>query len=114
MNSREGTKSRDAPAVRPRERGHPARRWSLLGAMLALWVAAPLLAACGGGSQPQIMDGSGEEWRVQGNHCVRENDDGGPVRRVVNRVDPELCGRTVKVRSRDYVRVVPPPGMRSR
>jgi hypothetical protein len=73
-----------------------------------------LLAACGGHGV-QILDDSGETWMAQGNQCVRESDpDDGPRRRVINRVDPELCGRHIKVRSDVYVRVIPPPGTRSR
>jgi hypothetical protein len=71
-----------------------------------------LLAGCGGGNAVQIMDDSGESWVARGDTCVRESEDG-PTRRVINYVDPELCGRHVRHRSPVYVRVLPPPGMRS-
>ena len=71
-----------------------------------------LLAACGG-KGAQIVDDSGETWVARGGACVRQSEDG-PVRRVINRADPELCGRSLKHRSLEYVRVIPPPGMRSR
>jgi len=71
-----------------------------------------LLAACGG-KGAQIVDDSGETWLARGNDCVRQSEEG-PVRRVINRADPELCSRSLKHRSLEYVRVIPPPGMRSR
>ena len=72
------------------------------------------LCGCGGNSgNVEVMDDSGEPWVMRGDTCVRESEEG-PLRRVINRVDPELCGRKLKTRSDVYVRVLPPPGMRSR
>ena len=95
------------PAVLPRP--------LLLGAMLLGSVLLGVgLAGCGGNSgSVEVLDDSGEPWVLRGSACVRESEEG-PMRRVINRVDPELCGRRVKTRSEVYVRVLPPPGMRSR
>jgi hypothetical protein len=72
--------------------GRPA--WSALWALLTL---VALLAACS----------EAEPWRAVGNTCVRASEEG-PLRRVINRVDPELCGRYQKHRSPVYVRIQPP------
>lgn len=80
--------------------------WSaLVGALLL----AVVLSACGSSN---VLDDSGESWVAQGNTCVRQSEEQ-PRSRVINYVDPELCGRSVAHRSPVYVRIVPPPGMRS-
>ena len=67
-----------------------------------------ILTACGGGAQVPLTEGSEGLWTMAGNRCIREViADDGSVMRVINRVDPELCGREAKNRSRNYVRVVP-------
>jgi hypothetical protein len=72
---------------------------------------ALLLAACGD-KGPPIGDDSGLPWVEHNGVCVRQSETG-PLGRVINRVDPELCGRYVKHRPNVYVRIVPPPGTRS-
>jgi hypothetical protein len=89
--------------------------WRLAALRLAqVCVAAGLfvlLAACGS-KGVKVMDDSGEPWLAKGDACVRQSEDGA-TRRVINRADPELCGRSLKHRPLDYVRVIPPPGKRS-
>ncbi len=80
-------------------------RWGA-GSLLALWMGLAL-AACAGNGAVQIVDTSGEEWMMREDHCLRESLEG-PMRRVINRVDPELCGRSVRPRSPVYVRILPP------
>lgn len=46
------------------------------------------------------------QWREENGTCVYESDDA-PKRRVVNTVDPELCGREVKERGPIRLRVPP-------
>ena len=68
-----------------------------------------ILTACAGDTPVQIAEGGQGPWMIAGNSCVREDiDDAGAVRRIINRADPELCGRKAKPRSRNYVRVIPP------
>ncbi len=52
-------------------------------------------------------DGGFNPWVARGDACVRESSEG-PTRRVTNYTDNELCGRTVKHRSKDYLRVEQP------
>jgi hypothetical protein len=101
-----------AAAERATGSGGPRRA-----ALWAVWwlptaLGLGLLAGCGGGPAVQVQDTSGEPWVARDDTCVRELSEG-PVRRVINRVDPELCGRWQKHRSDVYVRVLPPPGTRS-
>ncbi len=42
----------------------------------------------------------------RGEVCVRESQEP-PLRRIVNRVDPELCGRKARARSPFVVRRIP-------
>ena len=70
-----------------------------------------LVGACAS-NEVMVQDDSGESWVARDHTCIRESEDG--MRRVINYVDPELCGRYQKHRSPTYVRVLPPPGMRSR
>jgi hypothetical protein len=76
----------------------------------AAWLPALLLA----GLVAQLAGCASSEgqWVRRDDSCVREAPEG-PTRRVINYVDPELCGRSLRYRSKVYVRVVPPPGMRS-
>jgi hypothetical protein len=46
------------------------------------------------------------QWREENGSCVYESDDA-PKRRVINTVDPELCGRDVKERGPIRLRVPP-------
>ncbi len=72
----------------------------------AVLFLAVFLSSCGN-SGPEIADTSGEEWRLSKSYCMRESEEG-PLRRVINRTDPELCGRRVRHRSPEYVRILPP------
>lgn len=92
--------------------GGASGRWRGAGIAAAALLLL-LLGACSGKDAPEIRDESGLAWVARGSRCVRESEEG-PVRRVINRTDPELCGIVVKRRPSVYVRVVPPPGMRSR
>ncbi|MBI3994234.1 MAG: hypothetical protein HY342_13250 [Candidatus Lambdaproteobacteria bacterium] len=58
------------------------------------------LAGCGGGYAAQ-------PWVARGDSCVRESGEG-PLRRVTNRTDNELCDRKVKHRHQAYLRVERP------
>lgn len=74
----------------------------------ALWLAA---CAGGAGAGMERAGGSGSAegfgpWTRQGRVCVLESEEA-PVRRIINRVDPELCGRKVKQRSPFMVRMIP-------
>lgn len=78
-------------------------------ALVVSGAAVMLLAACG----PQEPRWGAWEEREAGNSwsrsetvCVRSTEEG-PERRVVNYVDPELCGRSEKQRSPDRVRALP-------
>lgn len=75
-------------------------------ALVAVLLLAVFLSSCSNGG-PEIADTSGEEWRLSNSYCMRESEEG-PLRRVINRTDPELCGRRVRHRSPEYVRILPP------
>jgi hypothetical protein len=69
------------------------------------------LTACGGPAWKAGHATKPDE-RSAGRYCVldREGEFGG---RVINYVDPELCGRHVQVRSRSAVRVPPEIALRN-
>lgn len=64
------------------------------------------LASCSGGQGANIADESDDPWGRSNGHCVRESTEG-PMMRVTNRTDPELCGIKTKDRPKEYVRVTP-------
>lgn len=64
------------------------------------------LSSCGGNGAPIIADESDDPWSRSNGYCVRQSAEG-PVMRVINRTDPELCGIKTRVRPEEYVRVVP-------
>ena len=76
-------------------------RWRLMAAvglgrgLTGLGIGLLLTAACSTG-----------QWREENGTCVYESDDA-PKRRVINTVDPELCGREVKERGPIRLRVPP-------
>lgn len=75
--------------------------------ILAVGTFLLAIAGCGGSKGPIVMDESSDPWTNNGKgECVRVSSDG-PVSRVINRTDPELCGLNPKVRPGEYVRVVP-------
>ena len=82
--------------------------WRLASAGVPALLPAVLLGALLAGCANAGVWGEGDE-----QSCVREAPEG-PTRRIINYVDPELCGRSLRRRSSIYVRVLPPPGMRSR
>ncbi len=88
------------------------RRWRAM-ALGAALLALAGLAGCGSagpgdGAEPVILDNSEDPWMARDGACVRESTEG-PLRRVVNRADPELCGRAPRHRPADFVRVLAPP-----
>ena len=76
-------------------------------AFLGMLVVLVLVACSGGEPEWVVLDNSEDPWVRVENHCVRESTEGA-MRRVINRTDPELCGRMVKNRPSDYVRIGPP------
>jgi hypothetical protein len=75
-------------------------------ALASVLLLAVFLLSCGNNG-PEIADTSGEEWRPSNGYCMRESEEG-PLRRVINRTDPELCGRRVRHRPPEFVRISPP------
>lgn len=69
-------------------------------------LAGFVIASCSGGNAPVIADESEDPWNRSNGHCIRESSEG-PVMRVTNRTDPELCGIKIKERPEEYVRVIP-------
>jgi len=70
---------------------HKLIRWSGAAILLVL-----VFAGCTNG-----------QWVAEGDTCVFESDDD-PKRRIINTVDPELCGREVKERGPIRLRVPEP------
>ena len=70
-------------------------------ALMALWISS-----CSGSNGPEIADESEDPWMMTNGYCVRESSEG-PMMRVINRTDPELCGIKIKKRPKEYVRVRP-------
>lgn len=85
-----------------------SNRWAWLMCVWGCVLLLGLAMGCSRGeSEPVILDNSGEPWEMVDGNCVREAEEG-PVRRVINRSDPELCGRAIKNRPPDYIRIQRP------
>ena len=69
-------------------------------------LAGLAISSCSGGNAPVIADESEDPWSRSNGYCIRESSEG-PVMRVTNRTDPELCGIEIKERPEEYVRVIP-------
>ena len=78
-----------------------------LHAMVGLGLLGLAVSACGGNGGPIIADESEDPWSRSNGYCVRQSEEG-PVMRVINRTDPELCGIKTRERPKEYVRVIAP------
>jgi hypothetical protein len=74
--------------------------------MIWLGLLGLSISSCSGSNDPIIADESDDPWRMVNGYCVRQSSEG-PVMRVTNRTDPELCGIKTKERPKEFVRVVP-------
>jgi len=76
-------------------------------AMIGLGLLGLSISSCSGNNGPIIADESEDPWTRSNGFCVRQSSEG-PMMRVINRTDPELCGIKTKTRPGEYVRVIPP------
>ena len=74
--------------------------------LICLGLLGLAVSSCGGNSGPIIADESEDPWSRANGYCVRQSSEG-PLMRVTNRTDPELCGIKTKERPEEFVRVVP-------
>lgn len=74
--------------------------------LLGVSIALLFTASCSGNNDPIIADESGDSWSRSNGFCVRQSSEG-PMMRVINRTDPELCGIKIKIRPKEFVRVLP-------
>ena len=82
------------------------RFFKLSHAIIGMGLLGLGVSSCGGNGGPIIADESDEPWTRSNGYCVRQSSEG-PMMRVINRTDPELCGIKTKVRPKEFVRVVP-------
>ena len=76
-------------------------------ALVGLGLLGVAVSACGGNGGPILADESEDPRSRSNGYCVRQSAEG-PVMRVINRTDPELCGIKTRERPKEYVRVIAP------
>ena len=76
-------------------------------AMIWLSLLGVSIASCSGNNGLIVADESEDPWSRSNGYCVRQSAEG-PVMRVINRTDPELCGIKTRERPKEYVRVIAP------